>query len=171
MAWDEVSLPFFVSFVAWLRTAVPAEVRRLPAGDQPAGPAKSAQASSAKAVCGRCEVDKNCLSYALETMPHGIWGEPSGKRGLLCAFRRLFRYRYECHATSTGREAGNPGRVARGSRPRTGPARPASAGLAGSSGCLTGSRRGSLAMTSVWARCSRSYQAGVRGCDAPDRMG
>ena len=74
MAWDEVSLPFFVSFVAWLRTAVPAEVRRLPAGDQPAGPAKSTQASSAKAVCGRCEVDKNCLSYALETMPHGIWG-------------------------------------------------------------------------------------------------
>jgi WhiB family redox-sensing transcriptional regulator len=32
------------------------------------------QISSAKAVCGRCEVDKNCLSYALETMPHGIWG-------------------------------------------------------------------------------------------------
>ena len=26
MAWDEVSLPFFVSFVAWLRTAVPAGV-------------------------------------------------------------------------------------------------------------------------------------------------
>ena len=32
------------------------------------------QIRSAKAVCGRCEVDKNCLSYALETMPHGIWG-------------------------------------------------------------------------------------------------
>jgi hypothetical protein len=32
------------------------------------------QISSAKAVCGSCEVDKNCLSYALETMPHGIWG-------------------------------------------------------------------------------------------------
>ena len=32
------------------------------------------QINSAKAVCGRCEVDENCLSYALETMPHGIWG-------------------------------------------------------------------------------------------------
>ena len=32
------------------------------------------QIRSAKAVCGRCEVDKNCLSYALATMPHGIWG-------------------------------------------------------------------------------------------------
>ena len=32
------------------------------------------QISSAKAVCGRCEVGKHCLSYALRTMPHGIWG-------------------------------------------------------------------------------------------------
>ena len=32
------------------------------------------QISSAKAVCGRYEVDKNCLSYALETMPYGLWG-------------------------------------------------------------------------------------------------
>src|SRR5260370_2733369 len=34
-AWDEVSLPFFVSFVAALRTGVPAGVTRLRAGDQP----------------------------------------------------------------------------------------------------------------------------------------
>ncbi len=32
------------------------------------------QISSAKAVCGRCSVGENCLSYALETVPHGIWG-------------------------------------------------------------------------------------------------
>ena len=32
------------------------------------------QITSAKAVCGRCEVGQHCLSYALETMPHGIWG-------------------------------------------------------------------------------------------------
>jgi WhiB family redox-sensing transcriptional regulator len=30
--------------------------------------------ASAKAVCGRCEVRRQCLSYALRTMPHGIWG-------------------------------------------------------------------------------------------------
>ena len=32
------------------------------------------QVNSAKAVCGGCPVRKNCLSYALLTMPHGIWG-------------------------------------------------------------------------------------------------
>jgi WhiB family redox-sensing transcriptional regulator len=28
----------------------------------------------ATAVCGRCKVRADCLSYALETMQHGIWG-------------------------------------------------------------------------------------------------
>lgn len=32
------------------------------------------QINSAKAVCGRCMVSKNCLSYALLTTPDGIWG-------------------------------------------------------------------------------------------------
>jgi len=32
------------------------------------------QIDSAKAVCARCEVRASCLSYALETMQHGIWG-------------------------------------------------------------------------------------------------
>ena len=29
---------------------------------------------AAKAVCGLCVVRANCLSYALEVMPEGIWG-------------------------------------------------------------------------------------------------
>ncbi|HEY6786032.1 MAG TPA: WhiB family transcriptional regulator, partial [Trebonia sp.] len=32
------------------------------------------QAAAAKAVCGRCAVCADCLSYALEIMPEGIWG-------------------------------------------------------------------------------------------------
>jgi len=32
------------------------------------------QVNSAKAVCARCKVRTDCLSYALETMQHGIWG-------------------------------------------------------------------------------------------------
>ena len=32
------------------------------------------QVEAAKAVCGRCAVRANCLSYALETLPEGIWG-------------------------------------------------------------------------------------------------
>ena len=32
------------------------------------------QAAAAKAVCGRCAVRADCLSYALEIMPEGIWG-------------------------------------------------------------------------------------------------
>jgi WhiB family transcriptional regulator, redox-sensing transcriptional regulator len=38
-----------------------------------AGPAL-AQVRSAKAVCGRCPVQANCLSYALVTGQDGIWG-------------------------------------------------------------------------------------------------
>ena len=36
--------------------------------------AAAEQVRSAKAVCGRCEVLADCLSYALRAMPHGIWG-------------------------------------------------------------------------------------------------
>lgn len=36
--------------------------------------AEAEQVSSAKAVCGRCQVAAICLSYAMKTMPHGIWG-------------------------------------------------------------------------------------------------
>ena len=32
------------------------------------------QVEAAKAVCGHCSVRANCLSYALEAMPEGIWG-------------------------------------------------------------------------------------------------
>src|ERR1700753_334174 len=34
-----------------------------------------AEIASAKAVCGRCEVRRPCLAYALRTMPDGIWGK------------------------------------------------------------------------------------------------
>ena len=37
------------------------------------GPA-ARQVEAAKAVCGPCAVRANCLSYALEAMPEGIWG-------------------------------------------------------------------------------------------------
>jgi WhiB family redox-sensing transcriptional regulator len=36
------------------------------------------QISSAKAVCGRCKVSLPCLSYALQSMQHGIWGGTTG---------------------------------------------------------------------------------------------
>ena len=34
------------------------------------------QVEAAKAVCGPCAVRANCLSYAFEAMPQGIWAEP-----------------------------------------------------------------------------------------------
>jgi WhiB family redox-sensing transcriptional regulator len=37
------------------------------------GPAER-QVEAAKAVCAPCAVRANCLSYALEAMPEGIWG-------------------------------------------------------------------------------------------------
>jgi len=49
------------------------------------------QAEAAKAVCAPCAVRKNCLSYALEAMPEGIWGgtTPDERRA---ARRRPSRY-------------------------------------------------------------------------------
>jgi len=50
VAWDEVSLPLFVSFVSWLRSGEPAGVTRLPAGEPPGGPAESTVAARVTAV-------------------------------------------------------------------------------------------------------------------------
>jgi WhiB family redox-sensing transcriptional regulator len=33
-----------------------------------------AEIATAKSVCGRCQVRRPCLAYALRTMPDGIWG-------------------------------------------------------------------------------------------------
>jgi integrase/recombinase XerD len=50
VAWDRVSLPFFVSFVAWLRTGLPAGVARLPAAEEDGRLAESTIASRVTAV-------------------------------------------------------------------------------------------------------------------------
>jgi WhiB family redox-sensing transcriptional regulator len=54
--------------------------------------AAARQVRAAKAVCGGCAVRAQCLSYALEVMPDGIWGgtTPEERRA---ARRRLFRRR------------------------------------------------------------------------------
>jgi hypothetical protein len=49
-AWDEVGLPFFVSFVSWLRTGLPAGVAPLPAAADAAGPSESTIAARVTAV-------------------------------------------------------------------------------------------------------------------------
>ena len=36
--------------------------------------AAARQTAAAKAVCAPCAVRTNCLSYALQAMPEGIWG-------------------------------------------------------------------------------------------------
>lgn len=50
LAWDEVNLPFFVSFVASLRSGEPAGVTRIPVGEPPGGPAESTVAARVTAV-------------------------------------------------------------------------------------------------------------------------
>jgi WhiB family transcriptional regulator, redox-sensing transcriptional regulator len=54
-----------------------------------AGPA-ARQVEAAKAVCDPCAVRPNCLSYALEAMPEGIWGGTTLEERL-AARRRPFR--------------------------------------------------------------------------------
>ncbi len=66
------------------------------------GPA-ARQAEVAKAVCGRCPVRANCLSYALEAMPEGIWGGTTPEERLV-ARRRGFRR--QASARSTGADGG-----------------------------------------------------------------
>jgi WhiB family transcriptional regulator, redox-sensing transcriptional regulator len=48
------------------------------------------QVNSAKAVCVRCTVRADCLSYALQTMQHGIWGgtTPDERAALRAVSRR-----------------------------------------------------------------------------------
>jgi WhiB family redox-sensing transcriptional regulator len=48
------------------------------------------QVNSAKAVCVRCEVRADCLSYALQTMQHGIWGgtTPDERAAMRASSRR-----------------------------------------------------------------------------------
>jgi WhiB family redox-sensing transcriptional regulator len=58
------------------------------------GPAAARQAEAAKVVCGTCDVRKNCLSFALETMPEGIWG------GTTLDERRAVRRRPSRHYAS-----------------------------------------------------------------------
>jgi WhiB family transcriptional regulator, redox-sensing transcriptional regulator len=52
--------------------------------------AAARQAEAAKAVCAACAVRAKCLSYALETMPEGIWGGTTLEERRT-ARRRLFR--------------------------------------------------------------------------------
>jgi integrase/recombinase XerD len=47
---DEVGLPFFVSFVSWLRTGLPAGVAPLPAACDATGPSESTVAARVIAV-------------------------------------------------------------------------------------------------------------------------
>jgi WhiB family transcriptional regulator, redox-sensing transcriptional regulator len=62
------------------------------------GPA-ARQVEAAKAVCSRCVVSANCLSYALEAMPEGIWGgtTPEERRAVRGTSLRQAR-----HAASQG---------------------------------------------------------------------
>lgn len=69
------------------------------------GPA-ARQAEAAKAVCGPCAVRANCLSYALEVMPQGIWG------GTTLDERRAARGTYLRRARNAGAQRVPPGRTA-----------------------------------------------------------
>jgi WhiB family transcriptional regulator, redox-sensing transcriptional regulator len=74
------------------------------------------QAEAAKTVCGGCEVRAKCLSYALETMPEGIWGGTTREE------RRAARRYSACRASAqscgtvaaavTGEPAARTGRLA-----------------------------------------------------------
>ncbi|MGD0556102.1 MAG: WhiB family transcriptional regulator [Streptosporangiaceae bacterium] len=59
------------------------------------------KARAAKTVCHGCAVRSSCLSYALETMPDGIWGGTTLQERL--AVRRLAARRARRAARQGGR--------------------------------------------------------------------
>jgi WhiB family redox-sensing transcriptional regulator len=54
------------------------------------GPLCAAQIARAKAVCARCPVQTECLSFALTALPHGVAGGLTAeeRRGLAAGRRR-----------------------------------------------------------------------------------
>ena len=50
------------------------------------------QVNYAKAVCGRCAVCGSCLSYALRTMPDGIWGGTTSEERSAIRVRSAVRF-------------------------------------------------------------------------------
>lgn len=50
------------------------------------------QINLAKAVCGRCAVAESCLSYALRTMPDGIWGGTTSEERIAMRVRSAVRF-------------------------------------------------------------------------------
>ncbi len=49
------------------------------------------QIDYAKAVCHRCTVSRSCLSYALRTMPDGIWGGTTSEERIAMRVRSAVR--------------------------------------------------------------------------------
>ena len=50
------------------------------------------QINYAKAICGRCLVAGSCLSYALRTMPDGIWGGTTSEERSAIRVRSAVRF-------------------------------------------------------------------------------
>jgi WhiB family redox-sensing transcriptional regulator len=80
------------------------------------GPAER-QAKAAKAVCAPCAVRADCLSYALEAKPEGIWGgttpdERRAARRRPPPPRASVQSAGPASAVVTGENAARPGRAA-----------------------------------------------------------
>ena len=59
------------------------------------------QIEAAKAICGRCVVRKSCRSYALRTMPDGIWGGMTREERAAVRARSILRARARAQEPET----------------------------------------------------------------------
>lgn len=62
------------------------------------------RAEAAKAVCGPCAVRADCLSYALEAMPEGIWGGTTEEERLAARGSSVRRARLAAGAVGPARQ-------------------------------------------------------------------
>jgi WhiB family redox-sensing transcriptional regulator len=68
----------------------------------PIGPMGSAaQIRSAQAICDRCTVSQDCLSYAMRTMPEGIWGGTTREERIEMRFRAAVDSRARGHGDAS----------------------------------------------------------------------
>ena len=75
------------------------------------------QLNKARAICARCEVRAECLSFALETgQDHGVWGGKSEDERRALRRARLRRSRRARAAAQARQQAGASGRERAGAR-------------------------------------------------------
>jgi WhiB family redox-sensing transcriptional regulator len=124
--------------------------------------AEQIQTIYAKTVCGRCEVGKECLSYALRTMPDGIWGGTTREERI--GLRARPAARSPRQAVTDASRTATPGRP--GANRTSGPHPPARTSIKGRPGMDIGKDH----VLQLLRSQGKNDQASQAGSEPPDKI-